>query len=177
DPIESEETQPLSPRAAPLSLDYTLASLDYTLDTPHLDEESEPMEASKTRTTSPSDSTSPLSPDHLLTQTSPTPIPSRASYYRSTARMTRYISSYKTPSSSASPVSSLTLPIQKRYQGNSEPILDTKTEGDELEAKGNRLESDELEEKGPGLKSEEDASEDKQQQAVPVEDTAMNEPL
>ncbi|GKA68610.1 hypothetical protein Tco_0768527 [Tanacetum coccineum] len=89
----------------------------------------------------------------------------------------RYISSYKTPSSSASPVSSLTLPIQKRYQGNSEPILDTKTEGDELEAKGNGLESDELEEKGLGLKSEEDASEDKQQQAVPVEDTAMNEPL
>ncbi|GJR93286.1 hypothetical protein Tco_0265460 [Tanacetum coccineum] len=77
--IESEpfeETQPLSPRAAPLSPDYTPASLDYTPNTPHSDKESEPIEASETSTASPSDSTLPLSPDHPLTQTSPTPIPS-----------------------------------------------------------------------------------------------------
>ncbi|GKA69379.1 hypothetical protein Tco_0775443, partial [Tanacetum coccineum] len=56
DPIETEETQPLSPRTAPLSPDYTLASSDYTPNTPHSDEESKPMEASETRTASPSDS-------------------------------------------------------------------------------------------------------------------------
>ncbi|GJV47992.1 hypothetical protein Tco_1438204 [Tanacetum coccineum] len=65
DPIKTEETQPLSLKAAPLSLDYTLASPYYTPDTSHSDEESELMEASKTRTISPSDSTSPLSPDPL----------------------------------------------------------------------------------------------------------------
>ncbi|GJS26948.1 hypothetical protein Tco_0487568 [Tanacetum coccineum] len=78
DHIETEETQPLSPRIAPLSPDYTLDSPDYTPDTPHSDEESEPIKASETRTASPSDSTSPLSPDHPLT---------RAFYYHSTTRM------------------------------------------------------------------------------------------
>ncbi|GJY54880.1 hypothetical protein Tco_0446544, partial [Tanacetum coccineum] len=76
DPIETEETQPLSPRVAPLSPDYTSGFLDYTPDTPYSDEDSKPMEESETRTASPSGSTSPLSPDHLLTQTSPTPTPS-----------------------------------------------------------------------------------------------------
>ncbi|GKE86008.1 hypothetical protein Tco_1559750, partial [Tanacetum coccineum] len=87
DPIETKETQPLSPRTIPLSPDYTLASPDYTIDTPHSDEESKPIEAPETRTDSPSDSTSPLSLDHPLTQTSPTPTPSRAFYYCSNARM------------------------------------------------------------------------------------------
>ncbi|GJZ55278.1 hypothetical protein Tco_0610471 [Tanacetum coccineum] len=67
DPIETEETQPLSPRTAPLSPDYTPASPDYTPDTPYSDEELEPIEASKIRTASSSDSTSPLSLDHPLT--------------------------------------------------------------------------------------------------------------
>ncbi|GJR41935.1 hypothetical protein Tco_1310038 [Tanacetum coccineum] len=40
----------------------------------------------------------------------------------------RYRSSYKTPS----PSPSLTLPVQKRYRGTSELILDTDSEGDEL---------------------------------------------
>nr|GEX22011.1 hypothetical protein [Tanacetum cinerariifolium] len=54
-------------------------------------EESEPIEASETRIasphsiTSPLDSISPLSPDHPLTQTSPTPAPSQAFFYRSTS--------------------------------------------------------------------------------------------
>nr|GEZ19925.1 hypothetical protein [Tanacetum cinerariifolium] len=55
-PIETEETHPLSHRASPLSPDYTPASLDYTPDTPHTDEELETIEASETRTASPSDS-------------------------------------------------------------------------------------------------------------------------
>ncbi|GKD35296.1 hypothetical protein Tco_1250805 [Tanacetum coccineum] len=73
DPIKIGETQPPPSKAAPLSPNYIPASSDYTLDTPHTNEESKPMEASKTRTASPSDSTSLLSPDHPLTQTSPTP--------------------------------------------------------------------------------------------------------
>nr|GEV92652.1 hypothetical protein [Tanacetum cinerariifolium] len=115
-------------------------------------------------TASPSDSTSPLSHDHPLTQKSPTPTPSQASYYSSTARMTvrtqptlspgysaklteamtlsplsfhkRYKSSYETPSSSASPASSPTLPIRKRYQGTFELILETKTEGPQMRLLG-----------------------------------------
>ncbi|GJZ84860.1 reverse transcriptase domain-containing protein [Tanacetum coccineum] len=122
-----------------------------------------------------------LSPDHPLAQTSPAL--SRASYYRSTARMSvhtqstlspgmsariaeaeflspssfrkRYRSSYETPS----PSSYLTLPIRKRYQGTSELIEDTKDEKDE----------------GPGL--EEEAELKGQQHVVPVVDTASEEPL
>ncbi|GJU33915.1 hypothetical protein Tco_1182269 [Tanacetum coccineum] len=76
DPIETEETQPPFCRAAPFSPNYILASLDYTLDTPHSNEDSEPIAAAQTRTASPSDSISPLSPDHLLTHISPTSTPS-----------------------------------------------------------------------------------------------------
>ncbi|GKF40434.1 hypothetical protein Tco_0120495 [Tanacetum coccineum] len=81
----------------------------------------------------------------------------------------RYRSSYETPTSSASPASSLTLPLWKRYRGTSELILDTKTEGNESEAEGIGSMSDELEEKGPDSESEEVAYEDRQQQAVLVE--------
>ncbi|GJU24366.1 hypothetical protein Tco_1162987 [Tanacetum coccineum] len=144
DPIEIEETQLLYYRAAPLLPNYTLAAPDYTLDTPHSDEDSEPMESFVTRIASPSGSTSPLSP---------------------------------TPSSSASPASSPILPIQKRYWGTSEPILDTETEGDESEAEGTGSESEESEGEGPGSEGEEAAYEDQQQQAIPVEDTAADEPL
>ncbi|GKB85318.1 hypothetical protein Tco_0957590 [Tanacetum coccineum] len=71
DPIEIEEPHSLSPRSAP-------SSLDYTLDTPHIDEESESSETSYTTVTSPHSTTSPLDPTLLpspqqppLTQTSP----------------------------------------------------------------------------------------------------------
>ncbi|GJZ82429.1 hypothetical protein Tco_0647602, partial [Tanacetum coccineum] len=131
--------------------------------------------------------------------------PSRAFYYRSTARMAvrtqptlspgylaklskvmilspssfrkRYISSYETPSSSASPALSLTLPIRKRYYGTSDPILDTETKGDESEAEGTGSKSEESEDEGPGSKGEETAYEDQHQQEVLVEGTAMDEPM
>ncbi|GKB77065.1 hypothetical protein Tco_0943960 [Tanacetum coccineum] len=102
-----------------------------------------------------SDSTAPLSPDHLLTHVSPTSTLTRVSFHRITARMAvrtqptlslgmsariaeaaalapssfrkRYISSYES-SSSSSP----TLPVWKRYRGTSELILDIDSEGDEL---------------------------------------------
>nr|GEU96363.1 hypothetical protein [Tanacetum cinerariifolium] len=99
-------------------------------------------------------STAPLSPDHPPTHVSPSPTPTRASFYLRTAHMTvranpamspglstsvteamalsdlafrkRYRSSYETPSPS------LPLPAQKRYRGTFEIILDTDSEGDEL---------------------------------------------
>ncbi|GJZ46626.1 hypothetical protein Tco_0594222 [Tanacetum coccineum] len=113
---ETEEPQSLPITSTPIPLP------DYTSATPHSDEESEPMEASETRiasphsTTSPSSSTSPLSPDHLLTQTSPTLAPSRAFFYRSTARMAMRTQPTLSPGISA----------RKRYQGTFEPIEDTK---------------------------------------------------
>nr|GEV14668.1 hypothetical protein [Tanacetum cinerariifolium] len=176
---------------------------NYTLDTPHSDEESEPIEASKTRIALPSDSTSPLSLNHPLTQTSPNSTPSQAFYYRSiacmavrtqtvlspgiSARVTeamalslssfrkRYKSSYKTHSPPVSPASSLTLPIQKRYQGTSKLILDNETEDDESKAEGTGLGSEESGDEGPSLEGEEVTSE--QQQAVSVKNTVADEPL
>ncbi|GJX64185.1 hypothetical protein Tco_0298528 [Tanacetum coccineum] len=50
-------------------------------------EESEDYNMSGARSTS-SDSTAPLSPDHPLTHTSPTPTPTRASFHHRTARVT-----------------------------------------------------------------------------------------
>ncbi|GJV96972.1 hypothetical protein Tco_1548549 [Tanacetum coccineum] len=126
---------------------------------PLMDEEFEAFEPIGTRTDSSyssasSDSITPLSPDHPLTHVSPTPTPTRASFHRRKARMTvraqlamspglsasvteamalsdsafskRYRSSYETPSPYP------TLPVQKRYRGTSELILDTDSEGDEL---------------------------------------------
>ncbi|GKD86308.1 hypothetical protein Tco_1357462 [Tanacetum coccineum] len=180
DPIETEKTQSLSPRAAPLSPDYTPTSPDYTLDTPHTDEESEPMEASETRTASPSDSTSPISLNHPLTQTSPTPTPSQAFYYRSTVRMAVHTQPTLLLGYSAKFTKAMTLSpssFHKKYWGTSEPILDTETEVDELNAKGTGSKSEESEDEGPGLGTKEATSEDQQHQAVLVEDIAANEPL
>ncbi|GKB04670.1 hypothetical protein Tco_0832865 [Tanacetum coccineum] len=66
DPIYTKDHQSLPISSAPIP------SPDYTPATSHTDEDSKPMEAFKTRvalphsTTSPSDPTSPLSPDHIL---------------------------------------------------------------------------------------------------------------
>ncbi|GJR28633.1 hypothetical protein Tco_1104865 [Tanacetum coccineum] len=154
DPIKTKETQPLSLRATPLSPDYIPASPDYTPITPHSDEESDPMEAPETRSSSPLDSTSPLSPDHPLTQTSPTPTPPRAFFYRSTARMAMCTQPTLSLGISARVTDAMT--------GTSEPILDTKTEGDESKAEGTSLESGESEDEGPGSESEEAAYEGQQ---------------
>ncbi|GJR07597.1 hypothetical protein Tco_0790249 [Tanacetum coccineum] len=124
---------------------------------PLTDKEFKASKPSDTRTTSShssasSDSTAPLSPDHPLTQTSPTPTPTRVSFYFRTTCMTvcaqpamspgllarvieamalsdlafrkRYRSSYKTPS----PSPSSTLLARKRYRVTSELIEDTRGE-------------------------------------------------
>ncbi|GKA96935.1 hypothetical protein Tco_0824829 [Tanacetum coccineum] len=147
--IESE------PKEAP-SKTEELQSLGFRV--PLMGEEFETVKPSGTRTDSShssasSDSTTPLSPDHPLTHVSPTPTPTRASFYRRIVRMTvrvqpamspgysarvteamalsdsafrkRYRSSYETPSSS----SYLALPVRKRYRDTSELILDTDSEG------------------------------------------------
>ncbi|GKE45800.1 hypothetical protein Tco_1473084, partial [Tanacetum coccineum] len=203
---ETEIPQPL-PSAPSLILPsddhYWIVSQTHTPAT--IDTESEPEEApletgefeasepSDTKITSPhstapSDSTTSLSPDHPLAQTSHAP--TRASYYRSSARAAalshssfrkRYRSSYETPS----PLSSLTLPIRKRYQGTSNLVEDTKDEssdsdtereGSEDECPSSEDEGHGSEDEGPGLEEEEAAPEG-QQQALPVVDTATDEPL
>ncbi|GKD70241.1 hypothetical protein Tco_1324331 [Tanacetum coccineum] len=120
DPIETEETQPLSLRETPLGPDYTPASSDYTHDTPHLDEDTIRMIV-RTKPTLSSGFSARVTEAMNLSQLS----------FRK-----RYGSSYETPSLSASPASSLTLHLRKRYWGTSNPILDTETEGDESETDG-----------------------------------------
>ncbi|GKF08274.1 hypothetical protein Tco_0042498, partial [Tanacetum coccineum] len=175
---------------------------------PLTNEKFEASKPSDTRTASSysltsSDSTTPLSPDHPLTQASPTPTPTRALFHHRTARIAvltqptlspgmsariakatalspssffkRYRSSYETPSPSSSP----TLPIQKRYRGTPELIEDTEDESSDLNAKreGSKDEGHGLEDEGPGLEEEEEAAPEGQQHTVPTVDTVMDEPL
>ncbi|GJW81601.1 hypothetical protein Tco_0145576 [Tanacetum coccineum] len=204
DPIKTKEPQSLPITSAPIpSHDYTPAT-PLSDEESEAFETSETRITSPHFTTPSSDFTSPLSPNNpLSTQTSLTLTPYRAFYYRSTTRIAvrthptlsssilarvtevmtlsplsfykKYRSSYKTPSSLASPASSLALPSRKRYRGTSEPIVDTKTEEDELEAKGIDSESEESEDEGLGSRIEEATSEDQQQEAVPIEDTVADE--
>nr|GEX49579.1 hypothetical protein [Tanacetum cinerariifolium] len=170
--LEIEEFEPLATRTTPLSSDYTPSSSDLTPVSPLTDEEFEASKPSDTRITSthsiaPLDSTTPLSPDHPLTQTSPTS--TRVSYYHSTARMARYRSSYEIPSPSSSPK----LPIWKRYRGTSDLVEDTKDESLDLDTEGEGSEDE-----GSGSEEEEEeAAPEGQQQAVSVVDTAAYKPL
>ncbi|GJR35326.1 integrase, catalytic region, zinc finger, CCHC-type containing protein [Tanacetum coccineum] len=92
--VAAEESQPLGSRVPLTDKEFEASKLSGT----RIDSSHSPAL---------SDSTTPLSPDHLLTQVSPTPTPTRDSTFRK-----RYRSSYKTPS----PSPSLTLPVQKRYR-------------------------------------------------------------
>ncbi|GKD07921.1 hypothetical protein Tco_1187606 [Tanacetum coccineum] len=164
-------------------------------------EEFEAFEPLGTRTDSSyssasSDSTTPLSPDHPLTHTSPTLTSTRALFHRRMARMTiraqpvmspghsarvteamalldsafrkRYISSYETPSPSP------TLLVRKRYRGTSEPILDTNSKEDEI---GEEDTDEDGEDKSLDADDEREAIPEGQQQAVLVVETAASEPL
>ncbi|GKE08616.1 hypothetical protein Tco_1412167, partial [Tanacetum coccineum] len=121
-------------------------------------EEFEAAEPSGTRTESshsftPSDFTTPLSPDHLLTHVSPTPTLTRASFHRRTALMTVRVQPAMSPGHSATVTEAIALSdstFPKRYgssyetpspshlrpfqygRGTSDLILDTDSEGDEL---------------------------------------------
>ncbi|GJX72814.1 hypothetical protein Tco_0311409 [Tanacetum coccineum] len=114
-PLEAEESQPLGSRV------------------PLMSEEFEASEPSCTRTVSShsivsSYSTALLSPDHPLTHVLPTPTPFRllCPHLPSVRGIDLF---YEKQSSSSS---SQTLPVRMRYQGTSEHILDTDSDGDEL---------------------------------------------
>nr|GEX78482.1 hypothetical protein [Tanacetum cinerariifolium] len=151
---------------------------------PLTDEEFEASKPLDTRTTSShssasSNSTAPLSPDHPLTQTSPTPTLTRVLFHRRIARMAmrtqptlslgmsaritkaaalspssfhkRYRSFYETPSPS-----SLTIPTRKRYRGTFKLIEDTEDDSSDLDT-----EREGLEDEGSGSEDEGSGSEDK----------------
>ncbi|GKB85179.1 hypothetical protein Tco_0957451 [Tanacetum coccineum] len=158
---------------------YVVVRQAYLVDT---DTESEPEEAPleiEEITTSHSstslDSTAPLSPDHPLTQASPTPTPTRVSFDCRIARMAvhthptisssmsaliaevtalslssfhmRHRSSYKTSSSSSPPA----LPIRKRYRDGEGHSLEDEGHGSEDEGPGTKDEEEEAALKGEGL--------------------------
>ncbi|GKF56267.1 hypothetical protein Tco_0166607, partial [Tanacetum coccineum] len=139
---------------------------------PLTDEEFKASEPSDTMITSShstasSDSTTSLSPDHPLPQTSPAP--TRGSYYCSTVHMAMRTQPTLSPGLSAriaeaatfpppsfckryksfyemlSPSSSLTLPIRKRYQGTSELVVDTDDKSSDSDTEGEGSEDE-----GPG---------------------------
>ncbi|GJU38070.1 hypothetical protein Tco_1186424 [Tanacetum coccineum] len=157
-PLETEEFQPSSTRSAPLSSDHTPIPPDYTPVSPLIDEEFEASEPSDTRittphSTTPSDSTTPLSLDHLLTQRAPTPTPARAFFYHRTARMVVRTQPALPPVISARMAEAMTLSpssFRKRYRGTSELLesTDTETEDDESEAEGANSGSEESEDEG-----------------------------
>ncbi|GJT88957.1 hypothetical protein Tco_1070674 [Tanacetum coccineum] len=138
-------------------------------------EESEDSDMSGARSTS-WDSTTPLSPDHPLTNATPVLVPS---LHRTTPFCKRFRSSYE---SSPSPSSNLI--VQKRYRGHElddeshelddkSHELDDKSCGIEDEShglndEGRRVESDRL-----GL--EEEAALEGQQRAAPVVETAVGQ--
>ncbi|GJX08743.1 hypothetical protein Tco_0196675 [Tanacetum coccineum] len=159
-----------------------------------MSEELEASDRSGTRTISShspvsSDSTTPLSSDHPLTHVSPTPTPTRVPFHHTLSLSSfrkRYRSSYETLSPSSSP----TLPVQKRYKGTPELILDIDSEGDELEEEDTKEDEEDennkdqglddegqsLEDEGPVMEEEEAAPEG-QQQVVLIADTSASEPL
>ncbi|GJW41443.1 hypothetical protein Tco_0067288 [Tanacetum coccineum] len=94
-PSKIEELQPLAARTTLPSSDHTPTLSDPTPTSPLTDEEIKVLEPSDTRITSSHstdllDSTTPLSPDHPLTQTTPIPRVFRPLYYRRTARMAMF---------------------------------------------------------------------------------------
>ncbi|GKA63567.1 hypothetical protein Tco_0763173 [Tanacetum coccineum] len=121
--------------------------------------------------TAPSDSTTSLSPDHPLAQTSPAP--TQASYYRSTTRidpLTRHHHHHH-----LRPF----LDTSELVENTEDESSDSNTEREGSNDKGSGLEDEGhgLKEEGPGSKEEEEAATKGQQQAVLVVDKATNEPF
>nr|GEV64177.1 hypothetical protein [Tanacetum cinerariifolium] len=123
-------------------------------------EASEPLDTriTSSHSTASSNFTTPLSPGHPLTQTSPNPMISQTLYYY----RNRYKSSYKTPSPS-SLASSSTLLLWKRYQGTSKLIEDT--EGESSKSYSEREGSVD---EGPDSEEEEEAALEGYPYSLPV---------
>ncbi|GJZ03258.1 hypothetical protein Tco_0536533 [Tanacetum coccineum] len=175
-PLEApyEVEDPQAPSPIPASPDCTLVSPYYTPATPYTDDESKPHETSKTRVTSPhsttpsADYTPPPSPrDHHI----PRPqlhLHLHEPFTTAVLHVKPCICSLPlSPSYSAKLTEAITLSpssFHNRYRGTSELIADTNTKSEESEGESTDSESEEA------------ASED-QQQAIPVEDIAEDEPL
>nr|GFC72307.1 hypothetical protein [Tanacetum cinerariifolium] len=127
------------PKEAPLEIKESLTLVSRA---PLTDEEFEASKPLDTRTTSlrssaSSDSTAPLSPDHPLTQVSPTPIPTRVLFHHRTVRMTMRAQPIMYPGLSARVTEAMTLSYSDFHKrGTIELILDTETEDDESEIEG-----------------------------------------
>nr|GEZ73694.1 hypothetical protein [Tanacetum cinerariifolium] len=118
-----------------------------------------------------SDSTTPLSPDHPLTQASPTPTPTRVLLHCRIARIAVRTQPTLSSGMSARIAEEAALSssyFRKRYRGTFELILDTNDEssdsddeGHGLDDKGHGLDDEGhgLEDEGPGLEEEETAPE------------------
>ncbi|GJV89564.1 hypothetical protein Tco_1533502 [Tanacetum coccineum] len=149
-PSDTKEFQPLAARTAPPSSDHTPISSDSTPVSPLIDEEFDAFEPSGTRITSPhsitpSDSTTPLSPGHPLTQAVPALTLSQPLYYRKTARIAmQLIEDLKDESSNS----------------------DIEGEVSEDEGPG-------LEDEGPGLGDEGPGSEEEEEEASPEGEGSM----
>nr|GEY02060.1 hypothetical protein [Tanacetum cinerariifolium] len=156
DPVEFKTPESPHAIASPTLLP------DSTLPTHH---------AKDTRST-PSDSTALLSPDHPLTHTTPTLVPSLR---RTASFCKRFRSSYESSLSSSSP----DLSSQKRSRGTSELVEDHE-EGVE---EGSDPDSESEDDEGPGIRVEslglggDEAVPKGQQQATPIMETAVGKPL
>nr|GEU86943.1 hypothetical protein [Tanacetum cinerariifolium] len=145
-PIETKETQALSPRTASLSPDYNPS-------TPHPDDDTTRM-VMRTQPT--------LSPGYSARLTKAISM-SPSSFHK------RYIPSRETASPTASPV----LPLRKRYRGTSELILYTNSERDEIrdEDTDPNMDSEDSEGRSTDSKGEEAIPEDQQHQALLAKNT------
>ncbi|GKD33712.1 hypothetical protein Tco_1249221 [Tanacetum coccineum] len=156
-PSEGEESQPLGSRV------------------PLMGEEFEASEPSSTMTISShssalSDFTAPLSPDHLLSQASPTATPTRVSFHRKTTRIVVHTQPTLSPGRSIRIAKAAALSPSSFH-------LDVKRDSSEGEHHGLESEGHGLEDEGPGSEDEEEAEPEGQQQAISVVDTTVNEPL
>ncbi|GKE82887.1 hypothetical protein Tco_1552887, partial [Tanacetum coccineum] len=167
DPIDTETPESPHYVASPTPLP------DSTLPTYHT-KESENSDTSGARSMS-SDSTAPLSPDHPLTYTSPTPTPTRASFHHRTALMTVRAQPVMSPGHSAGVAEAMALLDSPLCKSEEDEIGEEDTDEDEghgLDDEGNSVESD-----GLGLEREEEAIPEGQQWAVPVVRTTASTPL
>ncbi|GKE31536.1 hypothetical protein Tco_1450858, partial [Tanacetum coccineum] len=154
-PSEAEESQPLGSRVLLMS------------------EEFEASEPSGTRIVSSlslvsSDSTTPLSPDHPLNHVSPTPTPTRVSFYHRTACMAVRSQPTLSLGMLACIAKAAVLSPSFIHKSEGDDLGEEDTEEDESLDMDDEKESQGLDNKGRGLGDEDH---------VPVVETATNEPL
>ncbi|GJU20773.1 hypothetical protein Tco_1154115 [Tanacetum coccineum] len=168
DPIDSETPESPHAIASPTPLPDSTPPACHT-------KELEDSDMFGARSTS-SDSTAPLSPDHLLTRTSPTPTPTRALFHRRTARMTVHAQPVMSLGHSARVAEAMALSDSALHTDSKEEEIggeDTdEDEGHGLDDEDRSVESD-----GHGLEGEEKVVPEGQQQAASVIETAVGEPL